>query len=74
MLPHEYQAHDQLVSDGRIKHSELNKVKELGTITIECEHFHQRGLIQNGRQGRAEGVGIVSEKAMKGRAISHSVE
>lgn len=67
------------MSDGRIKDSEAAEIKSLGTLSIKCIHEIVTGTSQktveaSGLFKTRESVGIVSEKALKGRAISHGVE
>lgn len=67
------QAASSPAGDGKIKKAEVVKVKELGTIRVSCNHS-TAGEEYAKKQGEVNGIGIVSEKASKGRAISHSVE
>ena len=62
------------MSDGRITDNEVARVKELGTIKVELNH--QRVTKTNNHRSNLANqlTSIVSEKALKGRAISHTVE
>lgn len=66
-------------SDGHIKNSEVGKAKDLGSIRVAVFHYNfscVRKAIASGGNSRKEvdSVGIVSEKALKGRSITHSIE
>lgn len=60
------------VSDGKIFQGEVDLAPSLGTIEIVASHRYQ--FQASDRSNNAiSGVGIVSEKALKGRALSHGV-
>lgn len=55
--------------------AETEKAFELGTIKVKCYHGIERKRKSAAKKQRPmEGVSIVSEKALKGQAITHSVE
>ena len=64
-----------IVKDGKAKHTELERARQLGTIVIRCRHRNIVGP-QGFLAGKdvVQGAGIVSEKCLKGGAISHTVE
>jgi hypothetical protein len=62
------------VIEGKIKHKEAAVVKDLGSIVVKCIHKMCRMGKDKKPRSQVEGVGIISEKALKGRGISHSVE
>ncbi|SMQ55671.1 unnamed protein product [Zymoseptoria tritici ST99CH_3D7] len=61
------------VSDGRLLNSEASNMKNLGTIVIEIsfEDFKAR---TSAKPTTLKGLGFVSEKALKGEAITHGVD
>lgn len=61
-------------TDGRMKHGEVEQAKQLGTVRIECKHSEALHHDKSPSRQQIEDTSIVSEKALKGRAISHGVE
>lgn len=63
------------VSDGHTTIGEASKVRDLGTIVVKCFHARLKGEKCRSSMNKDEtNLGIVSEKALKGRALSHMVE
>lgn len=62
-----------IVTDGKAMLAETAKGFELGTTKVKCNHGIERKASEK-KYTPIEGVGIVSEKALKGQAITHSVE
>lgn len=58
-----------------MQHGETVRLKDLGTITVQVAHTRRIGMSSafSPHENQFESVGIVSEKALKGQAISHSI-
>lgn len=55
---------------------ELSKIKELGTITVQCVHEPVGGeytMTVSTKTDNAGAPSIILEKALKDKAISHSI-
>jgi hypothetical protein len=51
--------------------------KSFGTITVKCVHKNDTGKKRartGGDNSKISPLGIVSEKALKGKSLTHSVE
>ncbi len=62
------------MNDGHAKLGETSRVKDFGTIRIECSHRNFRGRAKTDSRREVESLGIVSEEVLKGHALSHSIE
>ena len=63
-----------LVSDGKMKKDDVSRAKQLGTIVIKCAHKVCHARTTRTALDKTEGLGIVTEKAVKGQKLSHNVE
>lgn len=62
-------------NDGRAFTGEVDKVKKLGSIvvTVRQELLIKKSKAKQ-RFQKIETAGVISEKALKGKALSHSIE
>lgn len=65
----------EAISDNRMLKDEAERMQDLGTIEVEVDlcKVLRKGRFENDDE-QAEDIGVVSEKALKGQAISHSVK
>ena len=61
------------MSDGRVKLNEIEKATRLGVLRVELTHGVMTTPASFGRVA-FKAVDFVSEKALKGRAITHGIE
>ncbi|KAK3722677.1 hypothetical protein LTR37_002248 [Vermiconidia calcicola] len=64
----------ETVSDGHMKPGEATSFKDLGSIVVKCTHGRVHGNTTFAGESANGKVGIVSEKALKGRTLSHQVD
>ncbi|GAB7364864.1 hypothetical protein MBLNU230_g5656t1 [Neophaeotheca triangularis] len=63
-----------LACDGKVLNKEAEVVKKLGVIGVAIEHRNITGISKFKNKTTPDPVGVLSEKALKGEAISHTVE
>ena len=68
----------EIASDGRMFKGEDLAVKDLGSIVIHISQRWAKACLETicrpGASSEDDGLKVVSEKALKGRSVTHSVE
>ena len=62
------------VSDGQVKSGEVEKAKDIGILRIELRHSEMSRKLKKKKTPEYEKSDFVSEKALKGRAITNNIE
>jgi hypothetical protein len=62
------------VTDGKVKKTERDGAKPLGTIAVKRSHESFTPVEKLVGNDDIEAIRIVSEKAVKGRSITHNIE